>query len=847
MKILASQSGRFNPRILLAFALCSFGMVLGALSFAATPASPATAGAPTWTKVGSYQPPINRAGHVMARDRTGRTVVFGGSTPGSLVYVDDTWTFDGSRWIEHQLATRPLPRAYAMAAYDPVRMETVLFGGAGEFFSLADTWTWDGATWTQRTPAISPPARSFGGMAYDAATQKVILFGGAVDGGLAILGDTWSWDGTEWLPEPAVLSPPPRYSFGFADGSATSKPVLFGGALPFRGDTWIWDGLLHTWVPAAVTGPSPRAGVTMGYDPARGNVLLLGGYNNIPFMETYGDTWSWNGSAWTQLNPATSPSLTTRWGAALAYDAVDLRIRVVGGLSCTPFTGGCFGGYANDTWGWNGTTWKQEDLTAPQEMQNAMLADEPGPGAIMFGGQYEYGHYSQETWRWDGGGWRPLSPVHAPLPRGMAAMMYVPSTGTTLLFGGAVDTLGLPGPRQIFAAQDTWTWDGTDWTELFPATPPPSRSHASIAYDAIRGEVVLFGGATVLGDAQGDTWIWDGSTWTERQPPVSPPARFAGHMTYDPARGNVVLFGGSLSNNEGWFSDTWLWDGQTWTEVTPVGSPSERAYGGMGFDPSTASVILFGGCANCFANPVYDETWSWDGTSWTLLNTTDAPYRRTTFAMLDGNGEHPLLLFGGRRAALTPEGFLAQYPEGTEHTNDVWEFEGGLGPRPVSVLSRKRHGSVGAFDIDLPLTGDPGIESRQGQGANSDEHQVVLTFSAPASVASAACDGKPATTSTSGNDVTVNCTGVANAKVINVTLNGVTVGTTSGNLTVPMAVLVGDTTAGRAVNSSDISQTKSQSGQPVTTSNFRQDVTVNGSVNSSDISLVKSKSGTALP
>jgi hypothetical protein len=62
-----------------------------------------------------------------------------------------------------------------------------------------------------------------------------------------------------------------------------------------------------------------------------------------------------------------------------------------------------------------------------------------------------------------------------------------------------------------------------------------------------------------------------------------------------------------------------------------------------------------------------------------------------------------------------------------------------------------------------------------------------------------------------------------------------------------VGILAGDTTGNRAVNSSDISQTQSQSGQPVTSSNFREDVTVNGSINSSDISFVQSKSGTALP
>ena len=55
-----------------------------------------------------------------------------------------------------------------------------------------------------------------------------------------------------------------------------------------------------------------------------------------------------------------------------------------------------------------------------------------------------------------------------------------------------------------------------------------------------------------------------------------------------------------------------------------------------------------------------------------------------------------------------------------------------------------------------------------------------------------------------------------------------------------MDVLLGDTTANGSVNSSDISQTKAQSGTTASASNFRTDVTANGVINSSDISLVKS-------
>jgi uncharacterized protein YdgA (DUF945 family) len=72
-------------------------------------------------------------------------------------------------------------------------------------------------------------------------------------------------------------------------------------------------------------------------------------------------------------------------------------------------------------------------------------------------------------------------------------------------------------------------------------------------------------------------------------------------------------------------------------------------------------------------------------------------------------------------------------------------------------------------------------------------------------------------------------------------------GSNTGNVSIPMSVLLGDSNANKSVNSSDVTQTKVQSGQAVTALNFREDVTASGAINSSDVSLVKSKSGTALP
>jgi hypothetical protein len=99
------------------------------------------------------------------------------------------------------------------------------------------------------------------------------------------------------------------------------------------------------------------------------------------------------------------------------------------------------------------------------------------------------------------------------------------------------------------------------------------------------------------------------------------------------------------------------------------------------------------------------------------------------------------------------------------------------------------------------------------------------------------------------NQVTVPLTGVTNAQHLIITLNGVVASdaTVLSNLVGRVDMLLGDTNADTVVNSGDIAQTKSRSGQMVGSTNFRSDVTVDGNLNSGDIGLVKSKSGTALP
>jgi hypothetical protein len=190
----------------------------------------------------------------------------------------------------------------------------------------------------------------------------------------------------------------------------------------------------------------------------------------------------------------------------------------------------------------------------------------------------------------------------------------------------------------------------------------------------------------------------------------------------------------------------------------------------------------------------------------------------------------------------------------------------------VSVVSRMTHGSITTppfFDITLPLpvgTMPRGIECRSSSSLGAGNYTLVFTFSNNlTSVGTATVTGHDPSTGTgmvsstaigpnashnlAANQCAVNLTNVSNAQYITVTLNSV-VDTAGNNVNVvspQFGVLIGDTSGDGFVNSADISQTKSQSGQSVDSSTFREDVNTDGFLNSTDISLVKSKSGTALP
>ena len=183
---------------------------------------------------------------------------------------------------------------------------------------------------------------------------------------------------------------------------------------------------------------------------------------------------------------------------------------------------------------------------------------------------------------------------------------------------------------------------------------------------------------------------------------------------------------------------------------------------------------------------------------------------------------------------------------------DIGAFESGA---HIKAVSRKTHGTAGMFDITLPLTGTKvGVECRKG--GSSHVFTVIITFPTAVTVESVSVtpDSKApgatasvSSSSVSGHLVTVYLTGVSNAQRIVITLSGVSDGTNTGDVSVPMGVLLGDTNNNGSVTSNDVTLTQSKVGQVVSKTTFREDVTLDGLINSTDVQQVQSKVGSKLP
>ncbi len=376
-------------------------------------------------------------------------------------------------------------------------------------------------------------------------------------------------------------------------------------------------------------------------------------------------------AGWRVVDPA--PAI--RQGTAMVTDTARRRLVVFGGLNAT---GGPPRLPSGDTWILVSDGWiRIRSAVSPSARSDHAMAFD-GQNTVLFGGWADPLVFD-DTWELDRGQWRLVSPATHPAGRWGHAMALMPGVGV-VLFGGQTGA----------ATSETWIYKNGNWTDVSAtAGRPPARSKAALAYDPVRGRLVLAAGEGTSGRLD-DTWVFDGTTWTEI--PLSGAPRVSGGMAaFDVTRGRVVLHGGygSMpgSNAVATQSGSYGWSGTTWEPF--VTSFLQRHSGAAATDPITGELCFYGAiftpvppCSPCTDSPDGD-----------LNRLSDPNWSSRTYGAYDGAW--------GATAAFDPDRRLIVATGGAESTPPVstgtlktWEggeqsfqLQSAFGPAMVNAAS----------------------------------------------------------------------------------------------------------------------------------------------------------------
>jgi hypothetical protein len=431
---------------------------------------------------------------------------------------------------------------------------------------------------------------------------------------------------------------------------------------------------------------------------------------------------------------------------------------------------------------------------------------------------------------WNGASWATIDSPNA------AALNYI--NGVTCASAsecwavGYSDSDNIPGDHHRTLIEQ---WDGTAWAAI------TSRNSGSAQNSILRGvtcastsDCWAVGNDRTGSDSHTLIEHWNGNSWVI-VPAPNPSSQFNVLNGVSCASGSDCWAAGYYASGSGAIQTLIEhWNGSSWIVVTSpnIGPKSNQLLSVSCVSGADCWVV-----GNYVSSAHVAQTLAehWNGATWSVV-----PSANTS-----GTQENKLNSVTCLSAAdCWAVGHYTNSSGITQTLIERWTSSVQL----VSAVSRKAHGDAGTFDINLPVAGNAGIECRSG-GPGGD-YQVTATFGVPIVTAAASIVsgiGNVSGSSVRGSQVTINLSGVTNGQTVVVRLSNVSDGSNSTGFDIPVGILFGDTTGDGAVNASDISQTKMQSGQSVSGSNLREDVLTNGVINSSDLTAVKAASGTTLP
>lgn len=300
--------------------------------------------------------------------------------------------------------------------------------------------------------------------------------------------------------------------------------------------------------------------------------------------------------SWTQQNPLNKPG--PRRAGAMAFDVMGNRVIINGGTIASP------GQIINETWTFNGANWTQLSPTnpGPARWGHQIVRDTMNNRLVTFGGRSPtINGLSNDTWSWNGSNWSALTPMVSPTPRFRYGMVFDNRRNVVVLFGGRTATGN---------TNQTWEFDGINWAQITTANAPSPREDMVMAFDEATASTVVFGGldndtATLLGD----TWEYRGIDWVEAAPASSPSPRYRAAGVYDSERQRVVVYGGY--DGTAFRTDTFEYSGSDWLPVAVGAASANSTEMYYAYDPARDRFVTFGGVGSVFS----DDHWEFDGAS----------------------------------------------------------------------------------------------------------------------------------------------------------------------------------------------------------------------------------------
>ena len=407
---------------------------------------------------------------------------------------------------------------------------------------------------------------------------------------------------------------------------------------------------MYNWIqkfPAIA--PTPRRGGAMTYDERNGVLLAFGGAGAGAVF--HDDLWAYNESAntWTRL--ATGPP--ARWKAGFSYDPTLQAAILYGGLDAR--------GVRIDLWRYYvvNNTWLQvpPPPMPPRNLRSTPLVYDISARRHILVATNDLTDALQ-TWAYDAptNQWTnraPPSPV--PPPTEGHTLTYDRTTQKTVLFGGA-HVLELYG--------DLWEYDSASNTwflavQYTPNVTPNKRTDHAMAFGPHGGESLMIGGIEVSGAYQPETWTYTSAPRSWGQPVVTlfPAARKDHTLAWDAARDRIVMFGGIFADGTV-TNETWVWgpgyfSSGTWESTTTFdagcAAPTWRTLWWNATRPPTTTARFKIATSNAPDGPFVFR--GWDGLPGTYYNGTpgqvvwaghnrppDQRYFRWKLALTTGSG-----------------------------------------------------------------------------------------------------------------------------------------------------------------------------------------------------------------